>query len=193
MWEPQPLTTLRASKACRGENFTLQHINQRLHLLSLIFRTALPGRRILTSVFLSLCWTLDSGIFLSLSLSLSLSLCLSESSRIEYYVTTDGQSASVSWNKAPIWGLGPDFYYCLTVAGLLMWGALSHERSGLSFTIAAGPHQRTNSQVRVPWDSRPYFTASNSRLPFSSPPTTRRRCATPPPHGILCKLSQPSP
>jgi hypothetical protein len=23
MWEPQPLTTLRASKACRGENFTL--------------------------------------------------------------------------------------------------------------------------------------------------------------------------
>jgi hypothetical protein len=23
MWEPQPLTTLRASKACRGENFKL--------------------------------------------------------------------------------------------------------------------------------------------------------------------------
>jgi hypothetical protein len=22
MWEPQPLSTLRASKACRGENFT---------------------------------------------------------------------------------------------------------------------------------------------------------------------------
>jgi hypothetical protein len=22
MWEPEPLTTLRASKACRGENFT---------------------------------------------------------------------------------------------------------------------------------------------------------------------------
>jgi hypothetical protein len=22
MWEPQPLTTLRASEACRGENFT---------------------------------------------------------------------------------------------------------------------------------------------------------------------------
>jgi hypothetical protein len=22
MWDPQPLTTLRASKACRGENFT---------------------------------------------------------------------------------------------------------------------------------------------------------------------------
>jgi hypothetical protein len=33
------------------------------------------------------------------------------------YVTTDGQSASLSWNKAPIWGLRPDFYYCQTVAG----------------------------------------------------------------------------
>jgi hypothetical protein len=26
MWEPQPLTTLRASKACRGENFTLYYV-----------------------------------------------------------------------------------------------------------------------------------------------------------------------
>jgi hypothetical protein len=25
-----------------------------------------------------------------------------------------------------------------------------------------------------PWDSRPYFTVSDLRLPFSSPPTTRR-------------------
>jgi hypothetical protein len=45
------------------------------------------------------------------------------------------QSASLSWNKAPIWGLRPDFYYCQTVAGLLMWGALSDERMGLSFAI----------------------------------------------------------
>jgi hypothetical protein len=30
----------------------------------------------------------------------------------------------MSWNKAAIWGLQPDFYYCLAVAGLLMWGAL---------------------------------------------------------------------
>jgi hypothetical protein len=27
---------------------------------------------------------------------------------VESYVTTDGQSASLSWNKAPIWGLRPD-------------------------------------------------------------------------------------
>jgi hypothetical protein len=44
------------------------------------------------------------------------------------YVTTDGQSSSLSWCQAPIWGLRPDFYYCQTVAGFLMWGALSLTR-----------------------------------------------------------------
>jgi hypothetical protein len=73
-------------------------------------------------------------------------------SESESYVTTDGQSASLSWNKAPIWGYRPDFYYCQTVAGLLMWGALSDERMGLSFTIAAGPSQRSHFRVQVPWD-----------------------------------------
>jgi hypothetical protein len=41
------------------------------------------------------------------------------------YITTGGQSASLSWNKAAIWGLRPYFYYCQTVAVLLIWGALS--------------------------------------------------------------------
>jgi hypothetical protein len=36
--------------------------------------------------------------------------CESESEP-ESYVTTDGQTASLSWNKTPIWGLRPDFYY----------------------------------------------------------------------------------
>jgi hypothetical protein len=70
-------------------------------------------------------------------------------SESESYVTTDGQSASLSWNKAPIWGLRPDLY-CLTVAGFLIWGALSEERTGLSFTIAVGPCQRSHFRVRVP-------------------------------------------
>jgi hypothetical protein len=102
------------------------------------------------------------------------SFILNSGSESESYVTTDGQSASLSWNNAPIWGLRPDFYYCQTVAGLLMWGALSDVRMGLSFTTAAGPRQRSHSQVRVLWDSCPYFTVSGLRLPFSSPPTTRR-------------------
>jgi hypothetical protein len=102
------------------------------------------------------------------------SLPLIALSQSQSYVTTDGQSTNLSWNKAPIWGLRPDFYYCMRVAGLLMWSVLSDERTGLSFTIAAGPRQRSNFLVRVPWDSWPYFAVSNSRLPFLSPSTTHR-------------------
>jgi hypothetical protein len=57
--------------------------------------------------------------------------------KIKIMLTTDRQSASLSWCQAPIWGPRPDFYRCQTVAGLLTWGALSDERKGLSFTIAA--------------------------------------------------------
>jgi hypothetical protein len=41
-------------------------------------------------------------------------------SESESYIMTNGKSASLSWNKAPVWGLRPDFYYYETVAGLLM-------------------------------------------------------------------------
>jgi hypothetical protein len=98
----------------------------------------------------------------------------------ESYVTTDGQSASLSWYKAPIRGLRPDFYFRmeygirLTVTVFIPWGTLSDKRMGLSFVCTAGPYQRNLSQVLVPWDLRPYFTVSDLRLPFSSPPTTRR-------------------
>jgi hypothetical protein len=89
------------------------------------------------------------------------------------YVTTDGPSACLSWCQAPIWGLRPDFYYRQTVAGLLMWGALCDERTGLSFTIVAGPRQRSHSWVRDPRDSWPYFTVSDSRLPQPGGPGPR--------------------
>jgi hypothetical protein len=91
--------------------------------------------------------------------------CFINSSRSQSYVTTDGQSASLSWCQAPMWGLRPDLYYCRTFAGMLMWGALSDERMGLPFTIAAGAPQRSHSRVRVPQDIWPYFTVSDSRLP----------------------------
>jgi hypothetical protein len=66
------------------------------------------------------------------------SVCYSLSSPLlqgqsQSYVTTDCLSASLSWNKAPIWGLRPDIYYRQTLAGLLKWGALSDEGTGLSF------------------------------------------------------------
>jgi hypothetical protein len=62
-----------------------------------------------------------------------------------------------------------------------MWCTLCDERTGLSFIIAAGSHQRSHPGVQVPWDSQIYFTISDSRLPFSSPPTTRRAAVE-----ILC-------
>jgi hypothetical protein len=76
--------------------------------------------------------------------------------------------------KHPSGAYGQIFITCVTVTALFLWGALSDERTGLSFIYAAGPCQRNLSLVRVPWDSRRYFTVSHLRLPFSSPPTTRR-------------------
>jgi hypothetical protein len=48
--------------------------------------------------------------------------------------------------------LRPDIYYCLTLPVLFLCGALSDERTGLSFVHAAGPCQRSLSLVQVPWD-----------------------------------------
>jgi hypothetical protein len=59
------------------------------------------------------------------------------------------RSVGQSWNKAPVWGLRPDFYACQTIAGLLMWGALSDESMGLSFTIAPGPRQCSHFRVHI--------------------------------------------
>jgi hypothetical protein len=92
----------------------------------------------------------------------------------------------LSWNKAPIWDLRPDFYYCQIVADLLVCGALSDERTGLSFTISAGPRQRSYSRVRVPWDSRPYLLYQIRDFPFCRflrLAGLRWRYSTPPPHG----------
>jgi hypothetical protein len=106
----------------------------------------------------------------------------------------DRQSVSLSANTAPIWGLRPDFYYCQTVAGLLMWGALSIEMTDVSFTVTAGPRQRSHSQIRVPWDSRPYFLLSQSwDFPFLRLlrlTGLRWRYSTLPPHEIELFLLQ---
>jgi hypothetical protein len=92
-----------------------------------------------------------------------MSLLRPNRSESESYVTTDGQSASLSWNKTSVWGLRPDSYYCQTVAGLLMWGTLSVERMGLSFTIAAGPRQRSPHGIL----NRPSLHGSLYRLPVT--------------------------
>jgi hypothetical protein len=99
-------------------------------------------------------------------------------SQSQSYVTTDGQGASLPWNKVPILGIQTDLDYCLTVAGLLIWGALSDERRGLSFAIATGPRQRSHFWVRVPYASWPYFTVSTHVHWLSTQRKTNRRCGS---------------
>jgi hypothetical protein len=87
------------------------------------------------------------------------------------HIATDGQS--VSLGVKPHLGLMTRYLllfdsYSLVFMGRLLW------RDDVSFIYAVGPCQRSLSRVRVPWDSRPYSAVSDLRLPFSSPPTTRR-------------------
>jgi hypothetical protein len=101
---------------------------------------------------------------------------------------TDVQSASLSWNKAPVWGLRPDFYFCQTVSGLLMWGAFSDERTGLSFTNAPGPRQRSHFRVQSR-GTRDHILLSEIRdfnfRPLLRLAGLRWRYWTPPPHGTV--------
>jgi hypothetical protein len=71
---------------------------------------------------------------------------------------------------SPICGIRPDFRYCQTAAGLLMWGALSE---GSVVYSCCRPRQRSHSRVRVARDSWPYFTVSHSRLSESGGPGPR--------------------
>jgi hypothetical protein len=91
-------------------------------------------------------------------------LSLSESeSESESYVTTDGQSVSLSWNKAPIWGLRPDFYYCQL--RVCWYRALSLTRGRvcrLELLLALASEVILGSESH--WNSLPYFTLSDSRL-----------------------------
>jgi hypothetical protein len=94
-------------------------------------------------------------------------------SRIEVESHCDWRSVSQSVSKS--WYRAPDIYYYLTITASFLWGALSDERTGLSFVYAADPCKSNLSRIRVPWDSRPYFTVSvRFETSFSSPPTTRR-------------------
>jgi hypothetical protein len=77
-------------------------------------------------------------------------------SSVESYVTTDGQtvsrsvgqSVSLSWNKAIHLRLTIRFSLLPGSCGIVM-GRSPWQRTGLSFTIATGPRQRSHSRVRI--------------------------------------------
>jgi hypothetical protein len=101
--------------------------------------------------------------------SLSTPQTLESKSKLCYDQLSVGPSI---WVSSPIWGSRLDFFfYSWTVAGLLMWGALSDEKTHLPFTIAAGPRQRSHSRILVPREIMTIFYC----LRFETTPTWRAR------------------
>jgi hypothetical protein len=90
------------------------------------------------------------------------------------HIATDGHSVSKSWYRAPSGVYEQISVTVWQLRSCFLWGALSDQRTGLSFVHAAGPCQRSLSRVRFSWDSRPYFTVWDLRLSFQSPPASRR-------------------
>jgi hypothetical protein len=71
--------------------------------------------------------------------SLPTTVLYSVSSESESYVTTDGQPASLPWNKAPIWGLRPDLYHLCDNYGLVLVGRPLWREVGSVFCICYWP------------------------------------------------------
>jgi hypothetical protein len=82
--------------------------------------------------------------------------------------------------KHPFGAYDQIFVTCVTVTVLILWGALSDERTGLSFIYAAGPCPRSLSLVRVPWDSQIWDFPFRRLLRLAG---SRWRYSIPPPHG----------
>jgi hypothetical protein len=144
MWEPQPLTTLRASTACTGITLLL------LYQVSIELRPRCN--------FLTIKPSFRSVAYRNKSSQVTLRLIVSQ---------------SVSLGIEPHLGLMTRYLLIFTVMVLFSSGALSDERTGLAFVYDADPRQRWLYRVRVPWDSWPYFTLSYLRILLTSPPATR--------------------
>jgi hypothetical protein len=84
------------------------------------------------------------------------------------YFTTDGQSVSMFWYRAPLWDLRPDATSCRNVA---VWNLRSCFCGAPSLTRGRVCNLRCNhSMVRVAQNPIPYFTVSPE-----TPPTWRAR------------------
>jgi hypothetical protein len=110
-------------------------------------------------------WTLNFWIAFSILLRLNDSVtCELWNHSHSHFTTGFLLPVSSSWRQAP-WDSRPVILFSNRTLGLWSFcNILSDERMGLSFTIAAGPRQRSRSQVRAPRDSWPHFTVSDSGL-----------------------------
>jgi hypothetical protein len=96
------------------------------------------------------------------------------SNPIQGYFTTDSLTPISSfWRQAP-WDSQPvSSFPNWTLAVIVLIEHPLWQEVRLSYTIAAGLRQRSHSQVRVPQDSWPHFTVSDSKLPQPGGPGPR--------------------
>jgi hypothetical protein len=109
------------------------------------------------SIFRSFCYNDRLVTWTVFALSQSQSQSQSQS-----YITTDGSVGQSVLVSSTHLGLTTRFLFLSGSCGFIDVGSsLSDERTGLPFTIAAGPRQRSHTWVRVPRDSWPYFTINS--------------------------------
>jgi hypothetical protein len=97
---------------------------------------------------------------------------MNASSQIQSHIATDGQS--VSLGVEPHLGLMTRYLLLFDSYGLVFVGRPLWREDESVFWICCWSSPGSLSRLRVPRYSWPYFTVSDLRLLFSSPPTTRR-------------------
>jgi hypothetical protein len=110
----------------------------------------------------------------------------------ESYVTTDGQPASLSWNKAPIWGLRPDLHFLCDSYGLVLVCRPLWREVGSVFCMCCWPLPAQSFSGPSPLGLETYILLSQiwdfpfrRLLRFAG---SRWRYSTPPPHGSTPQL-----
>jgi hypothetical protein len=88
------------------------------------------------------------------------------SSQSQSHIATDSQSIIKSWCRAPS-GAHDQIFLHFDSYGLVFLGRPLWRENGSIFCLYCWPSPAQSF-------SGPYFTVSDLRLPFSSPPTTRR-------------------
>jgi hypothetical protein len=98
-------------------------------------------------------------------ISVTLILITNIRSELELLCDLPFTASQFSWRQAPCDRRQEIYFPTEHLRLYSLCNILSDEGMGLSFTIAAGPRQLSHSWVRIPRDSWPYFTISDSRLP----------------------------
>jgi hypothetical protein len=162
-----------------GEATIIRYISNRTITVTInraqnkVFRTLkLTGLSFLeASLIVPSCLVDETSITHCLNSQSITAVCQSQS---QSYFTTGGlPPISSSWRRAP-WDSRPEFFSQLNTCGHSPYITSSLMRlyvCHLQLLLVLVSAFLLGSD---PWDSRPYFIISDSRLPFLSPPTTRR-------------------